>query len=172
MRPRPYLPRMDTASWLSLGAFVGVNFAAATSGAVFKPGEWYARLRKPSWVPPNWAFPVVWTTLFLMNAAAGWLVWEAAGAAARGALAIYGVSLALNAGWSALFFGARRMRWAMVDVVLLWASLAAVIASFAPYSTTAAWLVAPYLAWVTIAGALNLRMVQLNAPTAVAAGRA
>lgn len=157
---------MDLSSWASLAAFVVVNFVAASSGAIFKPGAWYASLRKPVWTPPNWAFPVVWSSLFLLNAAAGWLVWEAAGSGAWPALAIYGVSLGLNAAWSALFFGARRMRWALVEVMFLWGSLATVIGAFAPISPTAAWLVAPYLAWVTVAAFLNLRMVQLN-PEAV-----
>lgn len=153
---------MTLESWTALGVFFAINFAAASSGAVFRPGSWYETLRKPSWTPPNWAFPVVWTTLFCANAVAGWLVWEARGLDAAPALTLYGVSLLLNAGWSALFFGLKRMDWALAEVALLWASLAAIIAAFAPISTVAALLVAPYLVWVTIASALNWRMLQLN----------
>lgn len=153
---------LDAGSWTALAAFVAVNFVAAASGAVFKPGDWYASLRKPGWTPPNWAFPVVWTVLFLLNAVAGWRVWEAAGANAAGPLVIYGVSLVLNAAWSALFFGAKRMRTALIEVLFLAASLVAVMAAFAPIDAVAAWLIAPYLAWVLIASLLNLRMIQLN----------
>jgi translocator protein len=146
----------------ALGVFVLANFAAASSGAFFRPGAWYAALAKPSWTPPNIAFPVVWTILFILNAAAGWLVWLAGGMEAAGALALYGASLVINASWSAVFFGLHRMGLGFVIVVMLWLSLAAVIAAFAPISAVAAGLVAPYLVWVTIASALNLRVWQLN----------
>jgi len=150
-------------SLFALGAFVLVNFAAATSGAVFKPGAWYEGLAKPRWTPPNLAFPIVWTTLFLMNAVSGWLVWEKAGAAALPAFAVYALSLALNAGWSALFFGAKRMDAALVEVVLLFASIAAVAALFLPHSPAAAALQLPYLAWVGVASFLNYRLLRMNA---------
>jgi len=153
---------MTVPSWIALGVFILVNLAAASSGGRFRPGAWYAGLARPGWTPPNWAFPVVWTTIFCLNAAAGFLVWQASGAQAWAALAIYGLSLALNAAWSWLFFGRRRMDLALIDVGLLWLSIAAVIAAFVPHSPLAALLVAPYLLWVTIASALNLRMIQLN----------
>jgi tryptophan-rich sensory protein len=153
---------LDAGSWTALAVFVAVNFVAASSGAVFKPGTWYASLNKPAWTPPNWAFPVVWTVLFLLNAVAGWRVWEAADADAWPALTIYGASLVLNAAWSALFFGVRRMRAALIEVLFLAASLVAVMAAFAPLDPVAAWLIAPYLLWVCAAAFLNLRMIQLN----------
>lgn len=152
----------DPPSLIALGMFMLLNFAAASSGAVFRPGEWYETLNKPSWVPPNWAFPVVWTVLFILNAVAGWLVWEAAGFGAGLALGVYVASLAINAFWSALFFGARRMDYAMGDVIVLWLSLIVQIALFAQYSRLAALLGLPYLVWVTTAALLNLRMIQLN----------
>ena len=147
---------------VALALFVLANLAAASSGAFFRPGAWYAALAKPPWTPPNWAFPVVWSILFVLNALAGGLVWITAGAAATGPLALYGVSLLINASWSAVFFGARRMGLGFVVVVTLWLSIAAVMAAFAPASPVAAGLIAPYLVWVTIAAALNLRVWQLN----------
>lgn len=145
-----------------LGLFVLANLAAASSGAVFRPGDWYAALSKPPWTPPNWAFPVTWSVLFVLNAVSGWLVWVAGGAEAAGALALYGVSLAINACWSGVFFGLRRMGLGFGIVVTLWLSIAAVMAAFAPFSTAAAAMLVPYLAWVTIASALNLRVWQIN----------
>lgn len=153
---------MDDNTLLILGAFVGVNFLAASSGGIFKPGEWYRGLTKPAWTPPNWAFPVVWTTLFLLNAIAGWLVWQAAPANGALLFGVYGVSLVINALWSALFFGAKRMDLALVDVSALWVSLVAQIALFASISPLAALMGVPYLAWVSTAAFLNRRMVALN----------
>ncbi|MFN7163949.1 MAG: TspO/MBR family protein [Hyphomonas sp.] len=147
---------------VALALFVLANLAAASSGAIFRPGAWYAALSKPPWTPPNWAFPVTWSVLFVLNAVAGWLVWLTGGAGAAGALALYGVSLAINASWSGVFFGARRMGLGFVIVVMLWLSIAAVMAAFAPISAVAAGMLVPYLAWVTIASALNLRVWQLN----------
>ncbi len=139
-----------------------LNFAAASSGAVFRPGDWYARLAKPPWTPPNWAFPVVWSVLFVMNAVSGWLVWMAAGPAAAFALSVYVGSLVVNAAWSAAFFGLRRMALGLGVVVGLWISIAGVALLFAAYSPVAAALQLPYLAWVSIASVLNLRVLQLN----------
>lgn len=153
---------MDTSAWIALTVFAGLNFAAAASGGVFRPGAWYAALAKPAWTPPNWAFPVVWLVIFALNIIAGWLVWRAAGTATLAALVVYTASLVINAAWSWLFFGRRRMDYALFDVVALWVSLAVVLAMFAPISALAALLVVPYLLWVTVAGLLNLRMIQLN----------
>jgi len=147
---------------VALAVFVLANLAAASSGAIFRPGAWYAGLAKPPWTPPNWAFPVTWSVLFVLNAVAGWLVWLTGGAEAMGALVLYGVSLAINASWSGVFFGLRRMGLGFVIVVMLWLSIAAVMAAFAPINAVAAGMLAPYLAWVTIASALNLRVWQLN----------
>jgi tryptophan-rich sensory protein len=147
---------------IALAVFVLANLAAASSGAMFRPGAWYAGLAKPSWTPPNWAFPVVWTILFVLNAVSGWLVWQAGGMDAAGALGLYGASLVINASWSGVFFGLRRMGLGLVVVTALWLSIAGVMAAFAPFSPVAAGILAPYLVWVTIAAALNLRVWQLN----------
>ncbi len=147
---------------IALGLFFLANFATASSGAIFRSGDWYERLNKPGWTPPNWAFPVVWTTLFAMNAVSGWLVWRELGTVLALPLVVYVISLAFNAGWSALFFGLRRMDLALVEVSGFWLSIAAVAILFWPISPLAALLQLPYLAWVSVATALNLRMVQLN----------
>jgi len=153
---------MDQPDWIAIAVFVGLNFATASSGGVFKPGAWYAALNKPSWTPPNLAFPIVWGLLFAINAWAGWLVWETVGTSSPLAFGLYVGSLILNAGWSWLFFGRRRMDLALVNVVLLWLSLVAIMVVFWDLRPFAALLLIPYLTWVTIASALNLRMIQLN----------
>ena len=154
---------------LGLAGFFAACLLAATTGAYFRPGVWYRTLRKPSWTPPNWLFPVAWSILYTLIAVAGWLVWRTAGFSGAGlALCAYALHLICNALWSALFFGAHRIGLAFVDVVAMWASLAVTIALFAPISPLAAALLAPYLAWVTFAGALNLDIWRRNGRTAAA----
>jgi tryptophan-rich sensory protein len=153
----------DLIDWPLLG-FIAVNFLAASSGAVFKPGPWYQTLAKPWWCPPNWAFPIVWTIIFAMIAVSGWVAYYAAGglAGAPWAFIAYGVQLAFNAGWSAVFFGLRRPDWGLVEVAFLWSSIVVNIALFALVDWRAAALLLPYLAWVTVAARLNQSIVRLN----------
>jgi translocator protein len=143
--------------------FLGACFLAASIGAAFRPGDWYEQLAKPSWRPANWVFPPTWAVLYLTIAISGWLVWNTAGfAGAVVPLTIYFVQLVLNAAWSPIFFGMRRPDLAFMEIVLLWFSIVATVASFYRLNATAAWLLFPYLAWVTFAGALNFRIWQLN----------
>lgn len=146
---------------MAAATIVILVFLTAMSGALFKPGPWYDTLKKPSWTPPNWAFPTVWTVLYIMIAYAGWVVWSEAGWSL--ALGLWGVQLILNACWSWLFFGLRRMDLALVDVVLLWISIVLFIGVAWPISMLAAGLFVPYLLWVSAAGLLNLSVMRLNA---------
>ncbi|MBO9423990.1 tryptophan-rich sensory protein [Labrenzia sp. R4_1] len=145
---------------MAIAVFIGVVFLAAASGAVFKPGPWYEELQKPSWTPPNWAFPVVWTLLYIMIAYAGWSVWAKVGWSSP--IVFWALQIVLNAAWSWLFFGLRRMDLALVDVGLLWLAIAGFIVTAWPVSPIAALLFVPYLAWVTTAGLLNRAVQQLN----------
>ncbi|MGF1553658.1 MAG: TspO/MBR family protein [Paracoccaceae bacterium] len=154
---------MDLGSIGALAVFALATFAAACSGAAFTPGEWYERLNHPSWRPPNWVFPAVWTPLYVMIAASGFLVWQEVGfSGAPLAFAVYVVQLGFNAGWSALFFGAKRPVWALWEVAGLWLSIALTMALFWPLDATAGWLLVPYLAWVSFASYYNWVMVRLN----------
>jgi len=158
---------MDMASIIGLACFIAACFLAALTGALFHPGAWYERLKKPSWRPPNWLFAPAWTVLYLMIAVAGWLVWRQAGLAGAGlALAVYAVQLMLNAAWSPLFFGLHRPDLGFVDIILLWMSILATIVLFGPIQSVAALLLVPYLAWVTFAGALNFAVWRLNSESA------
>jgi len=140
--------------------------AAASSGALFKPGEWYRGLQRPSWTPPNWAFPVVWSILYIAIGVAGWLVWQAAGMGV--AMTFWLVQLILNAAWSWLFFGRKRMDLALVDVGLLFMTIIAFMLAAYPVSQTAALLFLPYAAWVATAAALNRTVWRLNPDAAPA----
>src|SRR5690606_27482683 len=109
-----------------------------------------------SWRPPDWLFAPVWTALYLAIAVSGWLVWREAGiAGAALPLGVYALQLLLNAAWTPIFFGLKRPDLALAEIVLLWGAIAATIVLFASVSATAAWLLVPYLAWVSFATALN-----------------
>ncbi|MFN0194082.1 MAG: TspO/MBR family protein [Aestuariivirga sp.] len=158
---------MNIASMLALFGFVGACFLAAATGALFPPGEWYEQLVKPSWRPPNWLFAPAWTILYLTIAVSGWLVWREFGfVAAALPFAIYFVQLILNAAWTPIFFGLHRPDLAFFEIVFLWLSIVATIAFFHPLNAEAAWLLLPYLAWVTFASALNFAIWQLNSASA------
>ena len=142
-------------------------FAAAGIASHFTARSvagWYPALAKPSWTPPGAVFAPVWTVLYFLMALAAWLVWRKAGglAAARLPLALFAVQLALNAAWSILFFGLRMPGLAFGELVLLWLAIAATLAAFRRVVPAAGFLLAPYLAWVTFAGALNFALWRLN----------
>ena len=151
---------MDASAIAALLGFLGLNFLAALSGAWFRPGAWYQALAKPWWRPPDRLFGPAWAVLYTLNAVAGWMVWRREGVGL--AILVYLLSLGLNAGWSAIFFGLRRIDWALGWIVALWLSIAAVIALFAPVSTTAALFLLPYLAWVGFATVLNAAIWRRN----------
>jgi translocator protein len=154
---------MDIASIAGLAGFAAACAFAASMGAIFRPGDWYQRLAKPSWRPPDWLFAPAWTVLYVMIAVSGWLVWRTSGfAGAALPLAIYALQLALNAAWTPIFFGLHRPGLAFVEIVLLWLSIVATIWLFRPVNVVAAWLLLPYLAWVAYAGALNFAVWRLN----------
>lgn len=154
---------MEIVSIIGFAGFIAACFLAALTGALFRPGEWYERLRKPSWRPPNRLFAPVWAVLYLMIATAGWLIWRTAGLAGAGLpLAAYALQLILNAAWSPLFFGLHRPDLGFVGIVLLWISIVATMVLFHPIHAVAALLLAPYLAWVTFASVLNFAIWRLN----------
>lgn len=145
---------------MAAAVFLVIVLAAASSGAMFKPGEWYETLRKPSWTPPKWAFPVVWTILYVMIGCAGWLVWTNGGWSLP--MALWALQMVTNALWSYFFFGMRRMDIALVDVAVLWLSVALFIVTAWSLVPLASLLFVPYLAWVTAAAALNYSVRRLN----------
>lgn len=147
----------------ALAAALVVCFGAAALGARFLPGPWYQAIAKPAWTPPAAVFGPVWTVLYAVMAVAAWRVWRRAGlAAGAGALALFGVQLTLNAAWSWLFFGLHRPGWAVVEILLLWAAIAATAIAFRRHDAIAAVLLLPYLGWVGFAAVLNVAIWTLN----------
>lgn len=150
---------------IRFAASVGACEAAGIVGSVFTvsaiPG-WYATLQKPWFTPPNWLFAPVWLTLYFLMGVALYLLWgkrPRSGAA----LMAFGVQLALNVAWSAVFFGAHELFYGLAVIVALWLAILVTIAFAIRISRGAAALLIPYILWVTVASALNYYVWLLNA---------
>ncbi|HEY7065632.1 MAG TPA: TspO/MBR family protein [Chloroflexota bacterium] len=159
-----------------LVAFLVSTFAAAVLGGGItgrSVSAWYPTLRKPGCTPPNWVFGPVWAVLYASMGISAWLVTRAAGRAqatatvGQQAMVAWGLQLALNVAWSAVFFGQRRIGAAVAVIVALWTAIAVCVERAAWVSRPAALLLLPYLAWTTFAAVLNVRIWQLNPPTTV-----
>jgi translocator protein len=134
--------------------------AAAATGAMFGPGDWYRSLNKPSWTPPDWLFPVAWTTLYLCMSLSAMRVALLPGTGM--ALALWSVQIAFNTLWTPVFFGLRRLGAGLVVLGCLWLAVAATMLAFWSHDWVAGLLFVPYLLWVTVAGALNYSVWRLN----------
>ncbi|MDH4907802.1 TspO/MBR family protein [Xanthomonas euvesicatoria] len=151
--------------WFGLLGWLVLCYAVAALGAIasIQAASFYVELQRPAWAPPGWLFGPVWMALYGMMAVSAWLVWRRGGwAGARVALTLFLVQLALNGLWSWLFFAWHLGAWAFADIVALWLVLAATIGVFGKRQASAAWLLVPYLAWVSFAAALNFSVWQLN----------
>jgi len=133
---------------------------AAAPGMLFKPGSWYQGLNKPNWTPPNWAFPVAWSILYLMIAYAGSRVAMIPGAGL--AMAFWALQIALNTLWTPVFFGKQNPRAGLIVIVGLFLAIAGTIAFMLPLDRWAGLIMLPYLVWVGYATALNLAIWRTN----------
>jgi translocator protein len=153
-------------STIGLLTFAGVTVATAAIGARSSRGGmglWYRRLKKPPFQPPASVFPPVWTALYTLMAISAWRVWKQPESPERKrALALWGAQLAANGAWSWLFFGKRWPEAALADIGALAVALTAYTWKAARVDRPAAWLMAPYLAWIAFAGVLNAEIVRRN----------
>eukprot|EP00250_Pteridium_aquilinum_P022772 c25685_g1_i1 orf=42-626(+) len=150
---------------MELRAIVGLIFAVAFPlsvsfiGAFFSSGgdsDWYKQLKKPPWTPPNWAFPVVWTILYFMMGVASWFIWLHGGFKGQSLpLAVYTFQLLLNFLWTPIFFGLHQVGLALVEILLLWTAIAVTIYLFWHVNSLAAYLLVPYIVWVSLASTIN-----------------
>ncbi|WP_116866706.1 tryptophan-rich sensory protein TspO [Pseudomonas syringae] len=134
--------------------------AAGATGIIFKPGAWYESLEKPSFTPPDWAFPVAWTTIYLLLAWAGYRLTLIPGSEI--VLALWAAQIALNTLWTPVFFGANRLVAAMVILVLLWIVVAAMIVMALQMDIITGLILFPYLVWLSVAAALNFSILRHN----------
>lgn len=150
---------------LGLAGWLLASFAAGAIGgfASVNAAGFYGQLVQPPWAPPAWLFGPVWSLLFALMGVAAWLVWRKHGLPGSGhALKLYFAQLLANALWTWLFFAWRLGAVALAEISLLWLLIAATILAFWRLHRIAALLLAPYLAWVSFAAALNLSLWRLN----------
>jgi len=155
------------ARWKPLAAAFGAAVAVAFAGELATDiGPWYQSLRQPPWKPPDALFGPAWTLIYACAALAGFIAWRhAASRRARALiLGVFALNALFNLAWSLLFFRVRRPDWALNEVVFLWLSIVLLIVVLRRSSAASAWLLAPYLAWVTFAAVLNRAVVELNGP--------
>ena len=136
--------------------FIGSFF---TSPAI---PTWYATLQKPTFAPPNWVFFPVWTSLFIMMGISLFLVWQKEDKKVKTALIIFAGQLVLNALWSVAFFWFRSPLLGLMEIIILWIAILATILSFKNVSRTAAYLLIPYILWVSFAAFVNFSIWRLN----------
>jgi tryptophan-rich sensory protein len=141
--------------------------AAGLIGSIFTTSsvrEWYPELTKPGFTPPGWLFAPVWTTLYLLMGIALYLVWSKGlkSRLSKQAVTVFVIQLVLNSLWSILFFGLKSPAYAFLEIILLWLAIIMSIFYFYRISRTAAYLLIPYILWVSFAGVLNLFIVLLN----------
>lgn len=151
--------------WLLVLAVL-LTLAIGSAGSFFTAqsvSTWYVTLAKPVFQPPSWVFGPVWTTLFILMGVALYLAQvNGKGAIAKTAVRYFGIQLFLNFLWSLLFFGLRSPLLALIDILLLWVAIAACIVTFSRISKPAAYLMVPYILWVSFATVLNFAIALMN----------
>lgn len=140
----------------TLGAGGLVGFLTQQSSA------FYEGLTKPSFAPPGWIFPIVWTILYAAISVAAWFMLRAQGQDRYILLGLYYAQLAVNLMWPYLFFVRQALGLAFFWLVLLWSLSAVMLYQFFRESRIAGWLIVPYQLWLTFAGVLNFTLAQFN----------
>ena len=146
---------------------IGITLLVGSLGGFFTSSAvkgWYALANKPSFNPPIWIFAPVWTSWYLLMGISLYLVWksDAAKKLKQMALTFFTIQLVLNFFWSIIFFYAHQPGWAFVEIIALWAMILLTILWFGKISPTAAWLLVPYICWVSFASVLNYSIWNLN----------
>jgi translocator protein len=160
---------MEWSSILKIVVSIVACFAAAGIGSLFTVKAipiWYAKLKKPRYTPPNWAFGPVWTALYILMGISVFLVWQK-GLDTNGVLLafiIFWVQLLLNVLWSIIFFGMKSKGGGVIAIIVLWLLILATMVTSFGISGWAGALLIPYIVWVTIASYLNIGVWRLNKP--------
>lgn len=150
-------------SFVTIPLILLLGFGA---GAVVPSGDaspWYQALSKPAWQPPGWAFPVVWSILYILMGIAIAMILNARGARGRGiAIALFVVQLAVNLSWTIVFFGLHLVSFAAIEILVILALAIATTFAFGRVRRQAAWLMVPYLAWLSFATILAFEIDRRN----------
>lgn len=126
--------------------------------------SWYQTIQKPAWNPPNYIFGPVWTTLYALMGIPLFLVWKSTGPQAikKTAILLFAVQLVFNFFWSIIFFKLQQPGWAFLEMIGLWLFILLTILAFSKVDKIAAWLLVPYISWVSFAAILNYTIWKLN----------
>ncbi|MEO0065535.1 MAG: hypothetical protein RI983_861 [Bacteroidota bacterium] len=148
--------------FISLVATIGIG----SLGGIFTIAEiptWYAGLNKPSFNPPNWLFGPVWTSLYTMMGIAFYLIWKQPATDSRKkAIQLFIIQFVFNFFWSIIFFSLHAIAAALIEIIVMWVFILLTILQFSKLSKTAAWLMVPYIAWVSFATLLTASIWKLN----------
>lgn len=157
--------RMSFVRW-ALVTVPTILFLGFLSGKMANSGYangWFLALDRPAVVPPGWVFGLVWSTLYILLGVALALILNARGAQGRGrAIGLFTAQLVLNLGWSPLFFAYHQVSLALGLILLILALTIATSFAFAPIRKAAAWLLVPYMVWLSFAAVLNYEIDRLN----------
>ncbi|WP_323005449.1 TspO/MBR family protein [Pseudorhodobacter sp.] len=143
--------------WIYAAFVLGVPVIGGAIGLITLPGAWYAGLAKPWFTPPNWLFGPMWTTLYLLIGWVGARKWLHGGS-----VGLWWAQMALNFLWSPVFFGMQQPMAALVVIMAMWLVILGFIGREWRGDRLSAALFIPYLAWVSLATALNAGIVVLN----------
>jgi benzodiazapine receptor len=157
---------MANFNWVKLVVSVLFTVGIGSLGGIFTISEipgWYAGLQKPSFNPPNWLFGPVWTMLYLLMGISFYLIWKQPVSTVRNVgLTLFVIQFILNFFWSILFFNQHMIAAAFLEMVFMWIFILLNIIWFGKLSSTAAWLLVPYLCWVSFATVLTAAIWKLN----------
>ncbi|MEO6251943.1 MAG: TspO/MBR family protein [Ferruginibacter sp.] len=140
---------------LALGLLSGFSTVESIS-------NWYRFINKPVWNPPNWVFGPVWTLLYIMMGISLALVWHTNHQNKKRAVTFFVIQFVLNIAWSFIFFNLHAIGWAFAEIIIMLTLIAITMAAFYKISKPAAWLMLPYLIWVSFATILNGSIWYLN----------
>lgn len=157
---------MANFNWVKLVVSVLFTVGIGSLGGLFTMSEiqgWYAGLQKPSFNPPNWLFGPVWSMLYLLMGISFYLIWKQPVSTVRNVgLTLFVIQFILNFFWSILFFNQHLIAAALLEMVFMWIFILLTMIWFAKLSPTAAWLLLPYLCWVSFATVLTAAIWKLN----------
>ena len=145
---------------LAIPLLVGLVSGFFTRGGV---EEFSQTAVKPFFMPPGWLFPVVWTLLYILMGIAAYIIEnESTDLSKSRATFFYYIQLFFNFCWSFIFFNMQAYLLAFVWIIILWLLIIATTLEFYKISKTAAYLMIPYIIWVTFAAVLNFSVYLLN----------
>lgn len=148
---------------VTVPALILLGFLSGRAAPSGEDNAWYMALAKPEWQPPGWAFGITWSILYAMMGVALAVVLNARGARGRAlAIGLFAVQLAVNLAWSPLFFGVHMVSFAVVHIAIIFVLALATTILFGRIRPIAAWLLVPYLAWLSFAFLLSLEVDRLN----------